>query len=46
MLTKIKALATKPSTYVLLAIGGVIVLAFAPLRRVFAPIAAKVPGAS
>lgn len=46
MFKKIETLAWKPSTYVLLALGGIVALAFAPVRRFLAPFAARVPGAS
>lgn len=46
MLNKIKSLARKPSTYVLLALGGIIALAFPAVRNVLAPVASKVPGAA
>jgi hypothetical protein len=45
MLSKIKSYATKPSTYVLLALGGLLALAVPAVRNILAPVAAKIPGA-
>lgn len=45
MLSKIKSFATKPSTYVLLALGGLLVLSVPFVRNLLAPVAAKIPGA-
>ena len=44
MLSKIKDLLTKPSTYVLLAIGGILVLAVPAIARILKPVADKIPG--
>lgn len=45
MIAKIKSFATKPSTYVLLVIGGLLALAVPAFRNALAPVAAKIPGA-
>ncbi len=45
MLSTLKSYATKPSTYVLLALGGILALAVPMVRNLLAPVASKIPGA-
>lgn len=44
MKAKLLALAKSPSTYVLLALGGIIVLAVPALGKLLKPVADAVPG--
>jgi hypothetical protein len=44
MLEKIKSYATAPSTYVILAIGGILTLAVSPIYKILRPVAKAIPG--